>query len=122
MVNFLKIGCSPRHVANCKNLTKTQVKAMKSDFDEFVRYYKNNAKLGWQTGKRLSAIKKYRMPKSNWLKVYAACLKTKVRAKDLPPAILGAAGAITPIPGASIVGFGIGTIIPKIFKAILRKK
>lgn len=122
MGNYFKIGCSPKHVANCRKLTKSQVNAMKAEFNEFVHYYKNNAKSGWQMGKRLSDIKKYPATKSHLLKIYAACLKTKVRIKDLPPAILGAAGAITPIPGASIVGFSIGTIIPKIFKAILRKK
>ena len=121
MVSFFKIGNSQKYFSACKNMTKTQSKALRSEFKDFVHYYKDNASVGWHDGKRLSQIRDYGKTKSYLVKLYAAISKTKIRAKDVPPAILGAAGAMTPIPGASLVGFGIGTAIPKVFKILIKK-
>ncbi len=82
-----------------------------------AKYYNNNFSTGWQTGERLAKIRQYNSTKLLGTKIIGAISKTKIKQEHLP-AILGGIGLITPVPGASLIGFGLGKLINKLSKFI----
>ena len=103
------------YIRTCRQYLRIQSGAVKNEMRGSVNFYRENAKYGWQQGKRLAQIKQYDKFQTTFLKLYASLLKTRVRAKDLP-AIMGGLGAISPFPGGTIAGFISGKLIYGIIK------
>lgn len=78
-------------------------------------YYRGNFLYGWEAASRLSKIKKHNKLQSLICKLYGATSKTKIKNEHIPT-ILGGIGAVSPIPGGSILGYGIGKIVNKLIK------
>lgn len=108
------------HLNNLKPNVK-QVKKMASKITGEIKntavYYKGNFMTGWNTADRLSKIKKYNSAKRFFYKFYNAFAKTKIKNEHIPT-ILGSVGLATPLPGASLLGYGLGKIITSIIKKI----
>ncbi len=102
-------------VPNLKKMTNS-AKNIAGEIKGTGKYYKNNFKTGWQTGTRLSKIKKHNQLRSCADKFVGGFSKTKVKQEHIPM-ILGGIGAVSPIPGGSIVGYGVGKLITKMLKA-----
>ena len=110
-----KIKLNNKYIRTCRQYLRTQSGAVKNEMRDSIRFYRANAKYGWQQGKRLAQIKQCDRFQAVFLKLYASLLKTRIRAKDLP-AIMGSLGAITPFPGGTIAGFISGKLIYGIIK------
>ena len=104
------------NVSTSMNTIKNTAKAISSDLKSTTRYYKANATQGWQTGKRLSEIRGYGKTKSFLIGLSGSVAKTKVRNKDILPAVFAGLGTVSPLPGGTIVGFQLGKLFNKLFK------
>ena len=80
-------------------------------------YYRGNFLNGWESASRLSKIKKHNKLQSLVCKFWGGLSKTKVKNEHIPTN-LGGIGAVSPIPGGSIVGYGLGKLISSIIKKI----
>lgn len=104
------------NISTSMKTIKNTAKAIRSDVESTSRYYKSNAKQGWQNGKRLSGIRRYGKTKSFMTELHGTIAKTKIRGQDILPAILAGVGTATPIPGGGVVGYQFGRLINKLFK------
>ena len=101
-------------VPNLKKMTNS-AKNIAGEIKGTSKYYKNNFKTGWQSGARLSKIKKHNQVRAYADKFIGGFSKTKVKQEHIPT-ILGGIGAVSPVPGGSIVGYGLGKLITKVLK------
>lgn len=103
-------------VPNLKKVTNS-AKNIAGEIKGTGKYYKNNFQTGWQEGARLSKIKKHNQVRSCADKFVGGLSKTKVKQEHIPM-ILGGIGTVTPVPGGSILGYGLGKLITKLLKYI----
>ncbi len=115
MVSIPKISLNGL-LPNVKKI-KNSAKNIAGEIKGTGKYYKNNFQTGWQSGARFSQIKKHNQIRSCADRFIGGVSKTKIK-KEHIPMILGGIGAITPIPGGSILCYGIGKIVTKILKGI----
>ncbi len=73
-------------------------------------YLSTSAKNGWACGQRLSNIKGLTPVEGFYTKTKGAIRQTKVRKQDLP-ALGGLIGTISPFPGGTVIGYGIGKLL-----------
>ena len=104
------------NVSTSMKTIKNTAKAVSSDIKSTTKYYKSNAKQGWQTGKRLSEIRQYGKTRSFLTGISGSVAKTKIRNQDIFPAVLAGVGTVSPLPGGSIIGYQLGRLINKLFK------
>ena len=81
-----------------------------TDVKTTAQYYKNNVQRGWEIGNRVAKVQNLNSGKAFYSKVKGAITRTKVKKEHLP-AILGGVGFASPLPGGSVIGFGIGKAI-----------
>ena len=104
---------SIRPVVNVMNngvkIAKKATKGVTNEVMTTKSHYKNNFKEGWEIGGRVARIKNQNKINTFFSKFINGIKKTSVKKEHLP-GILGAIGLITPIPGGSILGYGIGKL------------
>lgn len=104
-----------KYIPTCCNYVRRQAISAKQEIVSGKNYYHYNLKNGWHTGKRLAKLKNQNPLRALCTKIYASVTKAKIRQKDIP-AILGTVGLFSPVPAASVVGFGLGKLINKCLK------
>ncbi len=107
---------NPKYILPSKQYIKSISSNITGDIKNTGKYYKGNFLYGWESASRLSRIKKYNSSKSFIYKIIGAISKTKVKNEHIPT-ILGGVGAISPLPGGTILGYGIGKVISKLIKS-----
>lgn len=101
-------------VPNLKKVTNS-AKNIAGEIKVTGKYYKNNFQTGWQTGSRLSKIKKHNQFRSCADRFVGGLSKTKFKQEHIPM-ILGGIGTVTPVPAGTILGYGLGKMITKVLK------
>lgn len=112
MVSFPKVN-----VRTGIQTAKKTVGAIQSEMKSTGRYYRDNAQVGWKMGKRLSNIKGYGNTKSFIAQLRGVIAKTNMRKEDIPIFLAGV-GTVSPLPGGSVLGYGIGKAINHVLKMI----
>ncbi len=109
------IGNTKSYWPKCQSFITAQSKNIRGDLGSSIKHYKTNAQNGWQIGKRLSQVKHMSKYKSFYTKIYSSIAKTRFRKEDIP-ALMGGIGAISPLPGGTVLGYVIGKILHRCLK------
>lgn len=86
------------------------VKTVSKDISSTKSYLLDNARSGWSYGRQVSKKKDLSTVEGLYTKTKFAVKQTKLRKQDLP-AVAGLIGAFSPIPGGSLIGYGLGKLI-----------
>lgn len=110
MVSIPKINIS----SNIKTIKKV-AGTIPAEIKTTGKYYTSHAKDGWEIGTRLSKQKQLSKTQSFIAKIKGVFATTKIKQEHIPT-ILGGIGTVTPLPGGSIIGYGLGKVINKLIK------
>ncbi len=114
---MVRISSGSKYLTKHIQRAKRAGAAISEDVKKTVKYYNNNFNDGWRAGGRLGKIRQYNSTRCLGTKIIGAVSNTRVKKEHLP-AILGGIGFMTPIPGASLIGFGLGKLINRVAKFI----